>query len=186
MRHGQELLLAAGLAAALLAAAPASGQRFGVELGAGGAIGNYTETDAGLDIVPGPAFSATVDVRLTGLWSAYAGINRTGFGCTEALCAGREVSLVSQGARAGVRVTRDVLWARGGLVVQSLRITTDAVTETSDPGLGVELGAGAAIPVGRGFRIRPGLTYMRHAAPTADADGHTALLVLEVGVAMRF
>lgn len=167
-------------------AAPAAAQRFAVELRAGGAVGNYSETQAGLDLVPGLSFAATAELRLTDLVSAYAGINRSGFGCDEGFCTGRDVSLASQGATAGVRLTRGLFWGRAGLAVQMLRQSSDVQTETSDPGVGWDLAAGVEIPAGRGFLIRPGLTYVRHQVPIDDVDAHAALLALEVGVARRF
>lgn len=178
------LMLALALTAA--AAAPAAAQRFAVELRAGAAVGNYTETGAGLDIVPGPSFAATAELRFTELISGYAGINRSAFGCDEGFCAGRDVSLISQGASAGLRLTRGLFWARAGAAVQVLRQETDAQTVTSDPGIGWDLAAGVEIPVGRGFLVRPGLTYLRHQASAEEVDAHVALLALEVGVAMRF
>lgn len=177
------LLLAAALVA-VGAVSPASGQRFGMELKAGGAVGNYTETDAGLEFVPGPSFGVLVEARLTGPVSGYAGFTRSTFGCKEAFCEGRDVTFTSQGLILGARWTHGLVWGRAGLALQALQITSDARNETSDPGVGWDLGAGAQIPLGRGIRLRPGLTYLRHGAATDDADGHVAVLALEIGVAV--
>lgn len=175
------------LAAALLVgAAPVSAQRFAVELRAGAAVGNYTATQAGLDLLPAPAFGATVEARLTPSVAAYAGITRSSFGCEEGFCVNRDVVLTSQGAVLGVRWAPGLLWARAGLAVQSLSVASIAPDETSDLGIGWDLGAGVEVPVGRAFRIRPGITYLRHGAATSDGDGHVALLALELGVARRF
>lgn len=168
------------------AAVPVSAQRFSAELRAGGAIGSYTQTDAGLDLVPGPAFAATVEVGFTESVAMYVGINRSSFGCEEALCTGRDISLTSQGVLAGGRFSAGLVWARAGMAIQALRVATDAVTETSSPALGWDLAGGVAIPVGQGFEVRPGITYLRHGASTDGGDDHVALLALELGVAMEF
>lgn len=168
----------------LAAAAPVSAQRFSAELRVGGAIGNYTQTDAGLDIVPAPAFAATVEVGLTESVAMYVGVNRSSFGCEEALCSGRDVSLTSQGVLVGARFSPGFAWARAGIAIQALRVASDAAVETSDPAIGQELAVGASIPVGRNFEVRPGLTYLRHGASTDEGDDHVTLLALELGLAM--
>ena len=178
------LLLVVAITA--MATRPAAAQRYTVELRGGAAIGNYTETGAGLDIAPGPSFAATAELRFTELVSAYAGINRSSFGCEEGLCTGGDVTLVSQGATAGVRLTRGRLWGRVGAAVQVLRQESDVRTVTSDPGIGWDLAAGVEVPVGRGFLVRPGLTWLRHQTPDDTIDGHASVLALEVSVAMRF
>lgn len=187
VRTGSAIRLVLALVAiTAVAAEPAAAQRYTVELRGGAAVGNYTDTGAGLDVAPGPSFAATAELRFTELVSAYAGFNRTAFGCDEGLCIGRDVTLVSQGATAGVRLTRGALWGRVGAAVQVLRQESDAQTVTSDPGIGWDLAGGVELPVGRGFVIRPGLTWLRHQAPDEDIDAHASVLALEVGVAMRF
>lgn len=176
------ILLAAALFVAG-AASPAAGQRLDLELRAGGAVGNYTATDAGLEFVPGPSFGALVEVGLTGPVSGYVGFTRSTFGCDEALCTGRDVTLTSQGLVLGARWTEGLFWGRAGLSLQALNVTSEVQDETSDPGIGWDLGVGAQIPLGRGVRLRPGLSYLRHDAPT-DVDGHVAVLGLEIGVAV--
>lgn len=183
---GSMIRLVLVLALAAMAAKPAAAQRYTVELRGGAAIGNYTDTGAGLDVVPGPSFAATAELRFTELVSAYVGINRSAFGCEEGLCIGRDVTLVSQGATAGVRLTRGLFWGRVGAAVQVLRQESDARTVTSDPGIGWDLAAGVEVPVGRGFLVRPGLTWLRHQTPDDDIAAHASVLALEVGVAMRF
>lgn len=179
-RRWSGLLLVVALAAAT---SPAAAQRLDLELRAGGAVGNYTATDAGLELVPGPSFGALVEARLTGPVSGYVGFTRSTFGCDDALCTGRDVTLTSQGLVLGARWIRGLFWGRAGLSFQALNVTSDVQDETSDLGIGWDLGVGAQIPLGRGVRLRPGLTYLRHDAPT-DVDGHVAVLGLEIGVAV--
>lgn len=168
--------------AALAAAAPAGAQQWAVEVRGGGAVGSYTGTDAGLDVVPRLSFGATVERVLLPSLSAYVGVARSSFGCDEALCTGQNVTLTSQGLTLGGRYMLGVAWVRAGLAMETLRVESDAASETPDPGLGWDLAAGAEIPVGGGFMVRPGLTYVRHGA----GEGHVALLAAEVGVAMGF
>lgn len=167
-------------------ASPASAQRYTVELKAGAAVGNYTDTGAGLELLPRPSFGALVDVAVSERFTGYLGVTRSSFGCEEGFCATRDHSFTSQGLIAGARFAPGLFWGRAGLAVQWLRVTSDAVAETRGPGVGWDLAAGVEVPVGRGFVIRPGLTYLRHGAATDTSAEHVAVLALEVGVAMRF
>lgn len=178
-RRATGLLL--GLAT-LGAAAPAGAQQWAVEVRGGAAVGNYTATEAGLDMAPRLSFGATVERRLLPMVSVYVGVNRSAYGCEEALCTDRDVTLTSQGVTAGGRFTVGVAWVRAGLAMEALRVESAVSAETYDPGLGWNLAVGAAIPVGRGFRIRPGISYVRHGVE----EDHAALLAAELGVAMRF
>lgn len=180
---GRALLATAALAA--LAAAPASAQRFAVELRAGAAVGNYTATAAGLDIAPAPSFGATVEARLGDAFSGYGGLTRVAFGCNEGFCRNRDMSLVSTGGVAGVRWTPGLVWARAGVAARVLRVSADGRNPTTtDPGVGWDLGAGVELSVA-GFQVRPGLTYLRHGADGGGGDGRVAVLALEVGLLLE-
>ncbi len=168
--------------AALAAAAPAGAQQWAVEVRGGGAVGSYTATDAGLDVVPQLSFGATVERRLMPMLSAYVGFSRSAFGCEEGLCTGRDVTLTSQAITVGGRYALGPVWGRAGLAMGTLQVASDAQTETHDMALGWDLAAGASVPLAPGFSVRPGITYVRHGA----GDGHVALLAAEVGVVMRF
>ena len=181
---GQAMAAALIVVAAAALPVPAGGQELVGELRAGGAIGNYTGTGAGLDVAPRPSLAAAMELRLTELVAAYLGVQWSWFGCNESLCADRDVSLASRGARLGVRLSRGVLWGRAGAALQSLRVASDAATEVSGLDLGLELGAGVELPLGSGLLARSGVTYLRHDVAMGGSDGHVALLALEVGVAM--
>lgn len=174
------------LAVALLALPPsAAAQQVKVELRAGAAVGNFSETDANLDLLPRPTYAAAVELWPTETLAAYASFNRSSFGCEEGFCTDRDVSLTSQGVVIGGRWAPGLAWVRAGLAVQSLDVRATGASESSEPGLGFELGAGVEFPVGDLFRLRPGVTYLRHGASTDLGDGHAALLALEVGVAVE-
>jgi hypothetical protein len=170
--------------AAVLSPASAVAQRFGLEVRGGGAVGSYTATAAGLDVIPALSFGAALETRVSGPFSAYVGLSRSSFGCEEGFCAGRDVSLTSQGLVAGARWGPGLPWIRAGLALQNLRLTADGEEETSDLGVGWDLAGGIDVTLADRFHLRPGLTYLRHAAATVQGDGHVALLALELGVAV--
>lgn len=177
--------VAAAAALAMLAilslTSGAAAQLLRVELRAGAAVGNYSETDAGLDIVPGPTFGASLELWPAETVAAYVALNRSSFGCEEALCTGRDVSMTSQGVVVGGRWSPGLPWVRAGLALQALDIRTTNDVDSTDPGLGVELAAGVDFPVWGAFRIRPGFTYLRHGTSADQGDGHVGLFALEVG-----
>lgn len=174
------LLLVLG---AVLVPAGAGAQQVKVELKAGAAVGNYTDTGAGLDVIPGPSFGALVELWPAETLAGYAGFTRSSFGCEEGFCTDRDVSLTSQGLVMGGRWSPGLPWVRAGLAVQALDIEATGAGERFDPGLGVELAAGLEFAIAEQFRVRPGLTYLRHRASTELGEGHVALLALELGVA---
>lgn len=173
-------ILAAGLSPETVVA-----QRFGLEVRGGAAVGSYTATAAGLDMLPALSFGAALETRISGPISAYLAFTRSSFGCEEGFCAARDVSLTSQGLVVGARWRPGLPWLRAGLALQSLRLTADDQEEKSDLGVGWDLAGGLEIPVTGRSSLRPGLTYVRHAATTDQGDGHVALLALELGVAVR-
>lgn len=172
------------LALAPLAPARAVAQAVRAELSAGVAVGNYTSSEAGLDLLPRPAFGALVEVWPARTLAGYVGFTRSTFGCNEGFCTGRDVSMTSQGLVAGARWSPGIPWARVGLAVQGLTIRGGGSDESSDVGLGVEAAVGVELPAWRQFRLRPGVRYLRHNASTNMGEGHVALLALDVGVAM--
>lgn len=176
-------LLAAGLS---VLAAPAESQRITVQVNAGASVGNYSFTDAGLELVPGPSFGALAALDVTERVSVYAGYTRSDFGCEEGFCIDQDVSMTSQGPVVGALLSAGPAWARAGLGLQWLEIrSTGAATSSSDPGAGFDLGAGVEFPVGGRLLVRPGLAYRRHGASTDGSDEHAAVLAAEIGVAMR-
>jgi hypothetical protein len=175
------LVGAAALMGTALAPAPTAAQSLAVELRVGGAVGNYSETDAGLEWVPGASFGGTVAVGVAPAVSAYAGFTRSSFGCEEGFCTGRDVTLTSQGVVVGARWQPGIPWARAGFAWQTLDVESDGGDESVDGGPGFELGAGAAIPVA-GIQVTPGLLYRRHGTSSEVEEGFAAALLLEVGL----
>ncbi|MFW6331325.1 MAG: hypothetical protein ACOC3J_06335, partial [Gemmatimonadota bacterium] len=130
------------------------------------------------------ALAALVEVRPVDWLAGYAGFTRASFGCEEGFCADRDVSLTSQGLVLGARWLPGTIWARAGLALQALDVDARGADDRFDPGLGFELAGGVELDLGRSWRLRPGVTYLRHAASTDLGDGHVGLYALEVGVAV--
>jgi hypothetical protein len=164
---------------------PAAGQTFAVEARAGGAVGNYTGTAAGLELAPRLAGAVAVEARALRFASPYVAFTWAGFGCRDGFCTDRDVSLVSRGAGAGVRWHGTTPWIRTGLVYHSLHVRSVAGEESGDPALGFEVAGGASIRVGRGLELTPQLSYTRHPART-EQRGHAALLGAGLGLRLRF
>lgn len=180
--------LACGLGAALallllVGAAPLTAQTVRVELRAGAAVGNLSEADAGLDILPEPAYAAVLEVEPVADLAGYVGFTRSSFGCEEGFCEGRDVTVTSQGLVLGGRWSPRWVWLRAGLAYQGVDVEGEGASDSGDAGLGVDLGAGVALDIGRGVELRPGITYLRHQANTDLGDGHVALLTLQIGFA---
>ncbi len=182
-RVGAGLLLA-GLAAGI-ATAPAAAQRVEVEIRAGAAVGNYSETGAGLELVPGPSFGAAVELWPRETLATYLGINRSSFGCEEGFCEGGDVSITSQGVVLGGRWAPGLPWVRAGVALQWLHLESASADEQFDPGLGFEAAAGLQWVVSDRLSIRPGVTYRRHAVSTDGGDHHAGVFALEVGGSME-
>lgn len=176
--------LAGAVVLAAVSPAPAAAQQVIVELLGGAAIGNYTDTDAGLDVVPGPAFGVLLELRPTETLAGYAGFTRSSFGCEEGFCSGRDVSMTSQGIVLGGRWAPGIPWVRAGLAFQGLTLRAEGPDSRFDPGPGFEVAAGVEVPLWRQIRVRPGVTWLRHDASTELGGGHVSLLAFQVGVAM--
>lgn len=179
------LFSAAALSLLAGEAGEAAAQAVTVELMGGGAVGNYTDTDAGLDLVPGPAFGVLLEVEPAPSLAAYAGFTRSSFGCEEGFCSGRDVRMTSQGVVLGARWSPGLPWVRAGLALQGLTVRGEGADERFDPGLGFELAGGLEFPIWERFHVRPGITWLRHDASTDLGTGHVSLLALQVGVAME-
>lgn len=160
------------------------GDRVGLELRGGVAVGNYTDSDAGLDLAPRPSFGATVEVAATEMLAGYLAFDRSSFGCTEGICTKRDVTFTSQGFTAGVRWSPGLPWVRAGALYHTLGVRGVGAGESPDAGVGFEVAAGADLPLWQTVRIRPGVTYRRHRANSDGVDAHVALLAVEVGLAV--
>ena len=160
-----------------LGAGPAAAQ-LSVEIRGGGAIGNHLPAAAGLEPIPGPAFSVGLEYRAHPLASLYAAYSRAAFGCEQGFCTGREVTFSTSGPGAGVRLHAPRFpWVRLGAVRYGTGVDTDGISESVDPAIGFEAGAGASIPLAGRLRLLPGL-YLR----SQPGDTRTTLLGADLGL----
>ena len=177
-------LLTLVLAGLLLVPATTEAQRVDVELAGGASVGSYTGTDAGLDVLPGPSFGVRADVNVRESLAGYIGFTRSSFGCEEAFCTNRDVTLTSQGLVLGARWSPGLVWARAGMAFQGLDIQAQGGGGESDPALGFELAGGLDFGLGARLRLRPGVRYLRHAADTGEGSGTVAVIAVELGLAL--
>ena len=182
------------IALAMMLAAPAIGvaganllaaQDVSLELRGGAAIGNYSESGAGLEWEPGPSFAAEAQLEVRPRLAVYAGFARSSFGCEEGFCTDRDATFTAQGITAGARWTSGLPWVRAGLAWQALELDATGGGGSGDMALGFDLGAGVDFSLGRGVRARPGISYRRVGSSLDDEDGHFTLLTLELGAAVR-
>ena len=186
MKWGVTALTVAGLCAVPAGVgAQGLGDRLGLELRGGVAVGNYTDSDAGLDLAPRPSFGATVEVVATESLAGYLAFDRSSFGCTEGICTNRDLTFTSQGFAAGVRWSSGLPWVRAGALYHTLDVRGAGAGESPDAGVGFEVAAGVDLPLWQAARIRPGVVYRRHQAGSDGVEAHVALLAVEVGVAVR-
>lgn len=185
-------LAAASLATVAIAAAaavPVAAQRVTLHAYGGAAVGNYSESAAGLELTPGLSIGAMAElgiVQAVGI-SVYAGLTRGTFNCEEGFCAGNPTELTSQGLVAGLRWSPGPVWARGGVAFATLDISPEGgASGTTDRGVGFDLGVGLNFDLGPSLQLRPGVGYRRHAASLEGDDGTLALITGDVGLAFSF
>ncbi len=189
------LVLAAG-AGTVLAPAPASGQvpgAFGIEVRGGGAIGSYQPTGAGLQAVPGPAWSVLLSWGLTEELGLHMGYSAMTFGCDDAWCRGYDMSFVSRGPSVGARLqlARPLTpWLRAGLLLHDLDQRWTAaqgrVSETAAGRLGLEVAAGLTWNLLPGLDLVPGVHLGLTRTRNSEGDTHSALFTaLDLGIRYR-
>ena len=172
--------------AAVFAAGSASAQtleRFSLEGRLGITFPSGDLSDAGY----GSGFALGLDgiYNFTPALSAYAGLSRHNFSCDEDEAC--EDGAVAGGFQGGLKLLLrregNVLpWARGGLIGQTL----DPNGETSDLGLGFEVGAGADIGITPRFSVVPALQYRSFSADFGESDVTAGWFALTLGGHLHF
>ncbi len=164
---------------ALLSAAAPAGAQVSLELRGGAAIGNHAPALAGLEVLPGPSYSAQIDLSLPGPASIYAAYTYGSFDCEEGFCEGQTVRITSSGFGAGVRIGFiGPLWARAGFLYHGTTVDAESGVFPVDPAPGYDLGAGIEIPAIAGFQLIAGAGYRSHPGD----DSRTTVLTGEVGL----
>jgi hypothetical protein len=167
---------------ALLAAAvtPAEAQ-LSAELRAGAAIGNHVPAAAGLQAKPGLALAGSVEYMAVPLASVYASYVRAAFGCDDGFCTDRDVTVVTRGVGAGVRLHRERLpWLRAGVLIYDAKVDADDRSGSVDAKLGFEVGAGWSVELRDGVSLLPGLFFR-----SQSSDQRTTVLGADLGVNVR-
>jgi hypothetical protein len=153
-----------------------------IELRGGAAVGNHTATAAGLDFVPKPYFEGLVVRRIKPRYSLYGGYARTAFGCQEGFCVDRDLTVTGSHGLLGVEGRRGWAWVRLGVLWGTTEVGTEGAP--TDPGLGIHTGAGFVLGSGR-ITFLPGVSYRWLSAKTPSSSDHAAVLVADLGVAIR-
>lgn len=155
-----------------------------LELRGGLSVGEVSAAQSGAHWHPGAAWSVDAGYDVHPNVAVYAGYGRSAFGCTTGLCQDDHVRFTSAGLRAGVRLRRERVWTRVGVVRSSLssRREPDArdqpdIRYDGPAHTGVELGVGVFFDTGK-FLFTPGVRYTLHDA----AEGRVGVLAAEVGV----
>lgn len=165
----------------------------GVEARAGGGIGSFEATGAGLEFVPGPAWGLVLTWGLDERIGLYAGYSSITFGCDAAFCRGYDVSFVSRGVSLGARGQAPIRgrpWLRLGVLLHDFEQRWHGPerpgSETTDAGTGLETAAGIQWDLRPGVSLVPGLQL--GLLPVRDDEGVTErafFTALELGVRLR-
>lgn len=182
-------------AAAMLAVVPPSPLAaqvpgvVGVEARAGGSVGSFTPTSAGLELAPAPSWAVSVTWGPSAMIGGYVAYSAVGFRCEGAFCRGYDVSFVSRGVSLGVRGQAQLPgqpWLRAGVLLHELEQRWGGTTpgnESTGAGPGFEGAIGATWRVGPRLYLVPGL----HVGflPTRADDGemdHAFFTGLDLGL----
>ncbi len=146
----------------------------------------------------GLGFEGVVNYRFLPHMAVYAGWNWTHFAAIDAI-AGPNMDLEETGYVAGLRFEHPFRteggpagWLRAGATYNHLEFENadGELVSDSGHGLGWEAAGGVALPVARGWSVKPGLRYRAISRDLNLPSGTTTVdlqhLSLEVGFARRF
>lgn len=191
----RRIVLALAAAASIAAGSPAAAQdRFGLEIDGGAAI--PTGKLAGAELKTGFGLGANVRLRLQPHLSAYGGWEYHTFR-TDVMLGQREIDVDDTGYTFGLRfehplLARSAWWVRAGGLASHIELEDDAGETIGDSGhgLGFELGAGLAVPIGDRFSLTPGVRYRSLSRDLdvggASENGRLSYVLLGVGIAFGF
>lgn len=153
MNETRSIMLALGLAAALVAAPSDASAQFSFEGRVGSAIptGELTN-EPGLNQTAGFSFAVDGMVSLNDLTTAYAGVSRQSFNCD-----GCATDVSTTGFNGGLKFILGsgvaLPWVRGGLMLHRAQVDADS----NDWGVGVDAGAGIDWRVSPAISVVPAL-----------------------------
>lgn len=169
--------------------------RVGVQLFLDGSSATQDLGDA--DLGAGFGFEANLTYRFLPRLSAYGGWGWQRFSAEESF-AGAEADFEETGYRFGLQFMRPLgatpidYFVRAGGIYNHIEIENSDgdITADSGHGLGWQVGAGVAVPIGAKWRLMPGLRYqslsrdIEIGATTTDAD--LTYVALEIGFHRTF
>ncbi len=157
------------IAAIILATITMSGmaqeksRKFGIELRPGASLATGKLGDA--ELKPGMGFEGTLQYNVWNGASVYAGWGWNKFASEESF-AGRNIDFEETGYVMGLRYTYQLpkspmrLFARAGAIYNHIEVEdVDDIIADSGHGWGWQAEAGVDIPLGKGWKLRPGLKY---------------------------
>lgn len=206
LRSGTVALLAAGLAAILAGVLPGAGHAqvvprlpIALEVRAGGALptGEFAESSPGVGAEAGPLLEASAILRVVPAIGIYAGYRRIWFSCS--LCAerGMDDTVIDSGLEFGVEgdipldAAGGVPWIRVGGILHQLEFSGFGSTLTSDPGLGLRVGAGLSVPLTPPLLLVPAVSYAVYPAELGlgglpDRTVNAGRLAADLGIRFTF
>lgn len=198
---GRTLALAAAVAAtAALLPHPARAQDSPVSVEVRGgftaATGDFGDGSVGVDPKSGASFAGDVYLNLSPQLSFYGGWARHAFECSQTGCSGED-DLVSSGLNLGVKVLATrwgaaLPWLRVGATRHRLEVLDDGAE--SDRSVGLEIAAGADVPLGRHVWVTPGIRFYDYTAEfdtgvgsiVDDGERDVSYVVFDVGLHFHF
>ena len=176
----------------LVVARPASAQLAGLagtplsvegRLFAGFPTGDFADGD----LETGLGFGVEAAYNFLPALAVYGGYSRVSFGVDDA----DDVNLVDSGFDFGLRYTLPALsslspFLRGGLVYHELEVDADGQDQSTDRGLGFDIGGGIAIPLTPRFSLNPMVNYLRYSAEINGRNDDFDVSYLGLGVSLAF
>jgi hypothetical protein len=170
-----------------------------LEVRAGGALptGEFAEASPGVGAEAGPVLEASAIVRVIPAIGIYVGYRRAWFSCS--LCAerGMDDSVVDSGLEFGVEgdipleAAGGVPWIRVGGILHQLAFSGFGSTLSSDPGLGLRVGAGFSVPLTAPLLLVPAVSYAVYPAELGlgglpDRTVNAGRLAADLGIRFTF
>ena len=191
------VVAASVLVAACALPAAARAQGFSVEARAGVAVpvGELAEESPGVGAAAGPHAGAALVWSATRAVSLFAGYSAGWLGCDRCGERGLDGQVTDAGFQAGARISLPGAglrpWVSAGVLRHELRFSDGESTLSSDPALGFQVGAGAALPLGPSLVLSPAVRYGAYTAELElgdfpDQSVEVARVVAEIGLAYRF
>ena len=139
------------------------------------------------DLETGLGFGVEAAYNFLPALAVYGGYSRVSFGVDDV----DDVNVVDSGFDFGLRYTLPAMgslspFLRGGLVYHELEVDADGQDESTDRGLGFDIGGGIAIPLTPRFSLNPMVNYLRYSADINGRNDDFDVSYLGLGVSLAF